>query len=175
MPDEREAGDAVYRLRSDGAARGNPGPAGIGVVLESPDGTVIAERAAGIGWATNNVAEYRALLDGLELARDHNVRRLVVFADSRLLVEQMKGAFRVKHQGLKPLFDEALRLARLFDEVRYVAVPREQNRHADRLANEGIDQSGVSPRRPPSFEQDVDAVEDAADDATSPSPQDPLF
>lgn len=129
----------VFTLRTDGAARGNPGPAGIGVILEDPGGVVVAELAEGIGWATNNVAEYRALLAGLELARTSGVGELVVFSDSLLLVQQMKGEFRVKHKGLKPLYEKARELVSEFDRVRFEAVRRELNAGADALANQGID------------------------------------
>lgn len=142
--------DAVrgtWRIRTDGAARGNPGPAGIGVVLESPDGKAVAELARGIGWATNNVAEYTALLAGLELALHHGARRVVVASDSTLLVQQMRGAYRVKHPGLRPLHERARELAAKFDHVAYEAVPRETNRRADRLANEAIDRD--NPDAPP--------------------------
>ena len=132
-------GNGEWQIRTDGAARGNPGPAGVGVVLVDPGGAVVDELAKGIGWATNNVAEYQALIEGLRLARSHGVDRLAVFSDSTLLVEQMKGHWKVKHAGLKPLFALAGKLAREIGHVRYVAVPRERNRRADELANLGID------------------------------------
>ncbi|MGH2767351.1 MAG: ribonuclease HI family protein [Actinomycetota bacterium] len=128
-----------YRLRCDGAARGNPGPAGIGVVLEDLSGEVVDELARGIGWATNNVAEYRALIAGLELAQARGVDKLVILMDSRLLVEQMRGAFRVKSPGLKPLHARARELAASFRQISFEAVARGANRAADRLANQGID------------------------------------
>ena len=129
-----------YTLRTDGAARGNPGPAGIGVVLEDEFGRSVAELAGGIGWATNNEAEYQALIKGLELAIANTVDDIVVVSDSRLLVEQMKGKFKVKSKGLKPLHARAVQLAGGFQTIRYTSVPREANEEADRLANEGIDQ-----------------------------------
>jgi ribonuclease HI len=128
-----------WQIRTDGAARGNPGPAGVGVVLLDPDGAVVDELGKGIGWATNNVAEYQALIEGLKLAKSHGVDRLAVFSDSTLLVEQMKGRWKVKHSGLKPLFALARKLAKEVGNVRYVAVPRERNRRADELANLGVD------------------------------------
>ncbi len=138
-----------YRLFTDGAARGNPGPAGVGAVLEDPDGQVVGTVSRGIGWATNNVAEYQALIDGLGLAAAHGVRRLLVRSDSSLLVQQMRGAFKVRHPGLKPLHALARKLARSFEAVRFEAVRRESNRRADRLANEGIDADnpGARPSR----------------------------
>lgn len=129
----------VYILRTDGAARGNPGPAGIGVILEDSESLIVEKLGRGIGWATNNVAEYTALIEGLEIALAKRVERLKVFSDSTLLVEQMRGVFKVKSSGLKPLHHEARELVARFAEVEFIAVPREQNAEADMLANEGID------------------------------------
>ncbi|HWD70974.1 MAG TPA: ribonuclease HI family protein [Actinomycetota bacterium] len=145
---KRGGSNGEWQLRTDGAARGNPGPAGIGVVLVGPDGAVVDELAKGIGWATNNVAEYQALIEGLRLARSHGVDRLAVFSDSTLLVEQMKGRWKVKHPGLKPLFSLAGKLAREVGNVRYAAVPRERNRRADELANLGIDRDNPQAEAP---------------------------
>lgn len=129
----------TYTARIDGAARGNPGPAGIGVILDDPSGGNVARVAAGVGWATNNIAEYKALLEALNLALARGVKHLLVVSDSTLLVQQMKGRFKVKHPGLKQLNRHASDLARRFTKVDFKAVPREQNADADRLANEGID------------------------------------
>lgn len=131
---------ALIRLHTDGAARGNPGPAGIGLILSSRDGRVIEEVSAGIGWATNNVAEYQALIEGLEVARRHGVDELEVFCDSVLVVQQMKGGYRVKHKGLKPLHTRARELAGEFKRLSFKRVPRERNAAADELANRGIDE-----------------------------------
>ena len=128
-----------WQIRTDGAARGNPGPAGVGVVLISPHGTVVDELAKGIGWATNNVAEYQALIEGLRLARRHGADRLKVLSDSTLMVQQMRGAYKVRHDGLKPLHALARKLAGEFETVRFEAVPRGRNRRADELANLGVD------------------------------------
>ena len=129
----------VFRLHTDGGARGNPGPAGIGVVLEGPDGNSIAEIAKGIGWATNNVAEYKALIEGLETAAAHGAKELIVYLDSLLVAQQMRGKFKVKHKGLRPLHTIARELTKRFNAVRFEAVPRAKNAEADRLVNEGID------------------------------------
>lgn len=137
MPELDEEGN--FRLWTDGGARGNPGPAGIGVVLEDPSGEVVAELSEGIGWATNNVAEYQGLIAGLKLALSQDVHRLDVFMDSLLVIEQMKGKYRVKHPGLKPLHASARELAVKFERVRFNSVPREENAHADRLMNDGVD------------------------------------
>jgi ribonuclease HI len=128
-----------HTLRTDGAARGNPGPAGIGVILEDDSGETLEQLAKGIGWATNNVAEYQALIEGLGIARTHEVEHLVVVSDSKLLVEQMSGNFKVKSKGLRPLHAEARELASSFKSIRFKTVPRSGNAAADSLANEGID------------------------------------
>ncbi len=127
---------------TDGGARGNPGPAGYGVVVTDGRGTVLAEVSEGIGWATNNVAEYRGVIAGLERARALGARRVQVRADSLLVVNQQLGRWKVKHEGLKALAAEARRLARGFQRVTWQHVPRERNRHADALANEAMDRQG---------------------------------
>jgi len=137
-----------WQVRTDGAARGNPGPAGIGVVLTDPDGAVVDEIAKGIGWKTNNAAEYEALIAALELAHAHGVQRLAVLSDSTLMVEQMRGNWKVKHDGLKPLHAAARSLARKFTQVRYEAVRRERNKRADELANIGVDRDNPGARPP---------------------------
>jgi ribonuclease HI len=124
----------------DGAARGNPGPAGIGVVLSDEAGRTLATLGRGIGPATNNVAEYRACLEGLRLAAEHGARRVLVRSDSRLLVEQLSGRFRVKNPTLIRLHEEVRRLASGFDQVAFEHVPREENADADLLANQGVDE-----------------------------------
>ena len=126
-------------LWTDGAARGNPGPAGIGVMLKTRSGDVIVAEGRSIGHATNNVAEYRALLLGLEKALERGVRRVEVRADSELLIKQLKSEYRVKHPGLRPLFEQAAAMLRRFETFRLTHVRREHNSEADRLANEGID------------------------------------
>ena len=123
----------------DGAARGNPGPAGIGALVSDPSGRVLAEIAEGIGVATNNVAEYRAAIAGLARARELGARRVLVRSDSRLLVEQLSGRWRVKNPSLIALHTQVRTLAKRLDSVSYEHVPRELNREADRLANRGVD------------------------------------
>lgn len=127
------------RLFTDGGARGNPGPAAYGYVLEAPDGTVLDARGEAIGHATNNVAEYRALLAGLAKAGELGVSELEVVSDSELLVKQMTGVYRVKNAALRELSLEAASLARQIGDVRYTAVRREHNELADRLVNEALD------------------------------------
>jgi len=130
------------RLSTDGGARGNPGPAAYGYVLEAADGTVLAARGEAIGVATNNVAEYRALLAGLEKAVELGVDELEVVSDSELVVKQMRGEYRVKNAALRELSAEAARVARRIGAVTYTAVRREHNELADRLVNEALDAAG---------------------------------
>jgi ribonuclease HI len=127
-------------VSTDGAARGNPGPAGIGVVVTDGRGRTLAEIAEGIGPATNNVAEYRAVLAGLEAAAELGARKVLVRSDSRLLVEQLSGRFRVKNPRLIRLHEQARALMKGFREVAFEHVPREKNKDADRLANRGVDE-----------------------------------
>ena len=125
----------------DGGARGNPGPAGFGVRVEEPDGTLIEEFAESIGVATNNVAEYRALIAALEWAKRHGRDQLHVRSDSLLLVQQMLGNYKVKNAGLQPLHAKARLLANEIGRVTFEHVGRAHNAHADRLANAAMDQA----------------------------------
>jgi ribonuclease HI len=136
-PGGAQSEDAI--LWTDGAARGNPGPAGIGALLKTPSGEVLSADSAYLGKATNNVAEYKALLLGLERALALGVRRIEVRADSELLVKQIKGQYQVRSPGLRPLYQRALKLLARFESSRLVHVRREHNAEADRLANAGID------------------------------------
>ena len=124
----------------DGGARGNPGPAGYGVHIERDDGSVVELKAA-LGVATNNVAEYRGLIAALAWAARHGIAKLRVQSDSELLVKQMRGEYRVKNVGLKPLWEEARSLVGQIEEVRFEHVRRESNKDADRLANEAMDEA----------------------------------
>ena len=130
------------KLWTDGGARGNPGPAAYGYVLETEDGTVLAAHGEAIGEATNNVAEYRALVAGLGKAVELAVDDVEVVSDSELLVKQMRGEYKVKNEALRELFEEARRIARPLRSVGYTAVRREHNELADRLVNEALDASG---------------------------------
>jgi ribonuclease H / adenosylcobalamin/alpha-ribazole phosphatase len=138
-------------VEADGGSRGNPGPAGYGaVVCAAATGEVLAERAEGIGVATNNVAEYQGLLAGLRAAADLGAQDVEVRMDSKLVVEQMSGRGKIKHAALQPLALEGQRLARRFTRIRYEWIPREHNKHADRLANEAMDaQAGIAPGKAP--------------------------
>jgi ribonuclease HI len=125
----------------DGGARGNPGPAGYGVHIEAPDGTLLAELHGGLGVATNNVAEYNGLLAALRWAKEHGHTSLHIKADSLLIVEQMRGRYKVKHPGLQPLHARATLLAHEVGRVTFEHVGREFNKNADRLSNLGMDES----------------------------------
>ncbi len=127
------------RLSTDGGARGNPGPAAYGYVLEAEDGTVLAAHGKAIGVATNNVAEYTALIAGLEKALELCVAELEVVSDSELMVKQMRGEYKVRNDALRELSVRAGRLARELGSVTYTAVRREHNQLPDQLVNEALD------------------------------------
>jgi ribonuclease HI len=131
----------VIVLYTDGGSRGNPGPAAYGVRVETADGTLVTEFGETLGPTTNNVAEYRGLIAGLEWALAHGHADVRVRSDSELLVKQMRGEYRVKHPGLQPLHAQAKQLASQIGRVVFEHVRRENNVHADRLANEAMDRA----------------------------------
>lgn len=128
------------RLYSDGAARGNPGPAGAGAVLVEPSGQVVDRLGKFLGHQTNNYAEYQGLLLGLRRARELGVREVEVFADSELMIRQLGGRYQVKSPSLRPLYEEALKVLNEFERVKLVHVPREMNRAADEMSNKAIEE-----------------------------------
>lgn len=130
-----------FTAHIDGGARGNPGPAGWGAVIQDASGTVVAELCGSLPHATNNVAEYRGLLEALKWGVEHQAGELHVRSDSLLLVQQMRGVYKVKHDGLKPLYGEARLLAHRIGRVTFEHVRREHNRDADRLANVAMDEA----------------------------------
>jgi ribonuclease HI len=132
------------RIFTDGASRGNPGEAGIGVLIEDSSGNRLKEIRRYLGKATNNQAEYTALLIGLKVSREMGADDISVFADSELLVKQMKGEYKVKHPLLLPLYTEAKTLTSGLKKFRITHIPRAQNAHADALANEAIDKKITS-------------------------------
>ena len=136
----RDQDQGFWRIYCDGASRGNPGPAGAGAALYDPQGKVKAQRSWYLGEATNNVAEYQALILGLKLAQKFGATRIQVFADSQLLVHQLNGHYRVKAAHLMPLWREAKQRLQNFAAWAISHVPREQNLQADALANQAIDQ-----------------------------------
>lgn len=141
-PVVREVPVGMQRVRvySDGAARGNPGPAGAGAVLVEPSGQVVDRLGKFLGVQTNNFAEYMGLILGLRRARDLSVREVEVFADSELMIRQLGGRYQVKSPSLRPLYEEALLLLNGFSRVKLVHVPREMNSAADEMSNRAIDE-----------------------------------
>ena len=147
-------------VEADGGSRGNPGPAGYGAVVWSDDhGTVLAEGKLSIGRATNNVAEYRGLIAGLEEAAKLGATDVDVFMDSKLVVEQMSGRWKVKHPDIAPLHQQATTLSTRFDHITYAWIPRAKNSHADRLANEAMDAAA-----------EIETPAEAPKESTTPSP-----
>jgi ribonuclease HI len=137
----------AYVFHMDGAARGNPGPASYGVIVRDPSGAVVGRLKKHIGRATNNVAEYYALIAALDYAEAHAIRSLRVESDSELLVKQMRGLYKVKSADLRPLFERARKMSQGFASFRIEHVRREHNREADALANQALDEiSGGSER-----------------------------
>lgn len=135
----------AYVVNIDGGSRGNPGPAAYGVVIRDPRGEVVARLKKYIGRATNNVAEYYGLIAALDYAQSHGIRALRIESDSELLVNQMRGRYKVKSADLKPLFERAQKTSRSFESFRIEHVYRERNAEADRLANQALDEtSGTS-------------------------------
>jgi ribonuclease HI len=137
------AGPAKLVLHVDGGARGNPGPAAVGVVISGEDGSVIDELAERIGVATNNVAEYQAVLRGLERATALGAREVVLIGDSELVARQLTGAYKVKNAALRPLYEQAQAALRRFERWQIRSVPRADNAHADLLVNAALDGRGV--------------------------------
>lgn len=136
------AGERRLVVHVDGGARGNPGPAAIGVVISEPSGEVLDEISERIGVASNNVAEYRALLRGLERAAELGAREVQLINDSELVAKQLTGAYKVKHPAMRPLYEAATSALRDFDSWQILSVPRAQNARADALVNAALDAAG---------------------------------
>ena len=132
-----------YIVNVDGGARGNPGPAGWGVIVRTPDGTVASELRGAIAHATNNVAEYSGLVAALEWCMAENASTVIIRSDSLLLVQQMRGVYKVKSEGLTLLHGQARLLASRMDHVTFEHVPRDANKDADRLANQAMDEAAA--------------------------------
>ena len=126
-------------LFTDGASRGNPGPASAGAAILSISGETLVEISKPLGIQTNNYAEYMALLEGLVACAEGGAKRVVVKADSQFMVRQMKGEYKVKAPGIIPLYQKCQKVVQLFEKITYFHIPREENTHADRLANEALD------------------------------------
>jgi ribonuclease HI len=131
---------AAYRANIDGGSRGNPGPSAYGVIIRDGGGVIVAKLKKYIGRMTNNVAEYYGLIAALDYAESHAVKALRIESDSELLVKQMRGLYKVKSEDLRPLFERALKMSKTFESFRIEHVYREQNREADALANEALDE-----------------------------------
>jgi ribonuclease HI len=149
-PEAKPAPVPTWRANIDGGSRGNPGPASYGVVIRDPRGEVVARLKKYIGRTTNNVAEYYGLIAALDYAQSNNIHTLRIESDSELMVKQMRGQYKVKSADLKPLFERAKKMSQTFSSFRIEHVYREQNREADALANEAMDE--VSGARPASVE-----------------------
>jgi len=135
------AAAAAYRINIDGGSRGNPGPAAYGVIIRDGSGEIVAKLKKYIGRMTNNVAEYYGLIAALDYAESHGVKAIRIESDSELLVKQMRGQYKVKSEDLRPLFERALKMSKGFGTFRIEHVYREQNREADALANEAMDET----------------------------------
>lgn len=142
MSAARPPSAAALVVHVDGGARGNPGPAAIGVVVSSADGAILDELGERIGVATNNVAEYRAVIKGIERAAALGARELQLVNDSELVARQLSGRYKVKHPAMKPLYAEAIAALAAFDRWTIRSVPRAQNTHADELVNAALDELG---------------------------------
>jgi len=141
-PEPKPAGAAAaYRINIDGGSRGNPGPAAYGVLIRDANGGVVAKLKKYIGRFTNNVAEYYGLIAAMDYAQSHGVRAIRIESDSELLVKQLRGLYKVKSADLQPLYERAQKMSKTFDSFRIDHVYREQNREADALANEALDET----------------------------------
>lgn len=147
-PEPKPATTAAYRINIDGGSRGNPGPAAYGVLIRDANGGVVAKLKKYIGRFTNNVAEYYGLIAALDYAQSHDVRAIRIESDSELLVKQMRGLYKVKSADLQPLYERAQKMSKGFDSFRIDHVYREQNREADALANEALDEVEGKPANP---------------------------
>ena len=152
---------AAYQANVDGGSRGNPGPAAYGVVVRDPRGEIVARLKKYIGNNTNNVAEYFGLIAALDYAQNHGIRGLRVESDSELMVKQMRGQYKVKSAELKPLFERAKKMSQTFESFRISHVYREQNKEADALVNQALDETSG-----PGLASSAGAQKPAAKDAT---------
>ena len=139
---------STFTANIDGGARGNPGPAGWGAVIQNASGETLAELMGALPYATNNVAEYNGLLAALDWCAEHGATAVAIRSDSLLLVQQMRGVYKVKNAGLKPLHGRARLLAHKIGRVTYEYVPREKNKEADRLANLAMDEAAAARSEP---------------------------
>ena len=164
---------AAYTAHVDGGARGNPGPAGYGVVIHDPHGKKVAELSRYLGHHTNNYAEYNGLLSVLRYAIAHHIHSLKIISDSELMVRQMKGIYKVRHPELRKLYDEAQHLTAQIEHVEIRHALREHNQTADRLANEAMDRGKNSPRgeTEPHIQSEFSAKSNAGDQPANKAAQ----
>ncbi len=161
-PADPKPAAAAYRANIDGGSRGNPGPASYGVVVRDGRGEIVARLKKYIGRMTNNVAEYYGLIAALDYAESHGVRAIRIESDSELLVKQMRGQYKVKSEDLRPLFERAQKMSKAFDSFRIEHVYREQNREADALANEALDETeGKTSGAPPAKKAEAASTKSA--------------
>jgi ribonuclease HI len=169
MPETKLA--AAHRINIDGGSRGNPGPAAYGVVIQDPSGKAVARLKKYIGRSTNNVAEYYGLIAALDYAQSHGIRAVRIESDSELLVKQMRGVYKVKSTDLQPLYERARKMAQTFDSFRIEHVYREQNREADRLANEAMDEADGKTAAKPALATKAEPAKSASSAAPSTAGQ----
>ena len=164
-PEPKPAAAAAYRINIDGGSRGNPGPAAYGVLIRDASGGVVTKLKKYIGRFTNNVAEYYGLIAAMDYAQSHGVRAIRIESDSELLVKQMRGQYKVKSPDLQPLYERAQKMSKAFDSFRIDHVYREQNREADALANEALDETEGKPVNPAAAKSNPAAKSDSAERA----------
>ncbi len=169
-PVEPRPAAAAHRINIDGGSRGNPGPASYGVVIRDGGGEIVAKLKKYIGRMTNNVAEYYGLIAALDYAESHGVRAIRIESDSELLVKQMRGLYKVKSEDLRPLFERAQKMSKTFDSFRIEHVYREQNREADALANEALDETEGKTAGAPSAKRAEAAATKSAAPTTKTEP-----
>src|ERR1700704_3406397 len=163
---------AAFRANIDGGSRGNPGPAAYGVVIRDGRGDIVAKQKKYIGRMTNNVAEYYGLIAAMDYAQSHGIRALRIESDSELLVKQMRGQYQVKSEDLRPLFERAQKMSKAFDSFRIEHVYREQNREADALVNEALDETeGGKPKLPAIPRAESSAKSESSSKSAPPSSQ----
>jgi ribonuclease HI len=171
-PAEPKPAAAAHRANIDGGSRGNPGPAAYGVVIRDGSGEIVAKLKKYIGRMTNNVAEYYGLIAAMDYAQSHGIRALRIESDSELLVKQMRGQYKVKSEDLRPLFERAQKMSKAFDSFRIEHVYREQNREADALANEALDETeGGKPKLPATPKPESSAKSESSSKSAPPSSQ----
>jgi len=171
-PSEPKPAAAAYRANIDGASRGNPGPAAYGVLIHDGRGEIAAKLKKYIGRMTNNVAEYYGLIAAMDYAQSHGIRALRIESDSELLVKQMRGQYKVKSEDLRPLFERAQKMSKAFDSFRIEHVYREQNREADALVNEALDETeGGKPKLPAIPRSESSAKSESSSKSAPPSSQ----